>query len=398
MKKKSLAIVGLAMLLMVGCSKSSKEGNTEKDAVTDAPSQQEVATTTPEETEETMNETITIQQIAPMDFVKELKIGWNLGNTLDATGGMGIASENAWGNPTTTKEMILAVKDAGFNVIRIPVTWDGHTVESGDFMIHDKWLERVKEVVDYAYEEDMYVIINMHHEDWLFPSYDNQEAAATRLKAVWTQIANYFKDYDEHLIFEGLNEPRMTGTPNEWNGGNQEGWDVVNFFGKTFVETVRATGGNNQYRQLMVPGYAASSSLNALQAIQLPEDDNIILSVHAYLPYLMALDGGDTKSFDPTNANDTKDIDNLVKNVNDLFISKGIPAIIGEFGSVNKDNLADRVALAEYYVKAAHQYNIPCIWWDNNAFSSGETLGLYDRRANKWIYPEIVEALFKGLE
>lgn len=398
MKKKHLVMLSLAMMLMVGCSKSSNDGDIKKDTVTEVPTLQEEATSTPEVTQE-VDETITIKQIPPMDFVKDLKLGWNLGNTLDAKGSMGIGSENAWGNPTTTKEMIVAVKDAGFNVIRIPVTWDSHMLTSGDYMIHDKWLERVKEVVDYAYEEGMYVIINMHHEEWLFPSYDNQEAAASRLKAAWTQIANYFKEYDERLIFEGMNEPRMTGTPNEWNGGNQEGWDVINYLDKTFVESVRATGGNNRYRQLMVPGYAASSSTNALKAIQLPEHDHIIVSVHAYLPYMMALEGGNTTSFDATNENDTRDIDNLMKSLNELFISKGIPVIIGEFGSRNKENLADRVELAEYYVKAAHQYNIPCIWWDNNVFTgSGEQFGLYDRRANQWIYPEIVEALLKGIE
>lgn len=399
MKKKSLVLLSLAMMLMAGCSKASEEGNTKKDLETDVVSQQEETTTTPEITGEAMDETITIKQIEPMDFVKDINLGWNLGNTLDAKGGMGVASENAWGNPTTTKEMILAVKEAGFDVIRIPVTWDGHMLASGDFMIHDKWMERVKEVVDYAYEEGMYVIINMHHEEWLYPSYDNQEAAATRLKAAWTQIATYFMEYDEHLIFEGMNEPRMIGTPNEWNGGNQEGWDVVNYLGKTFVEAVRATGGNNRYRQLMVPGYAASSSGNALQAIQLPEDDHIILSVHAYLPYMMALEGGDTTTFDATNENDTRDIDNLMKSLNDLFISKGTAVIIGEFGSRNKENLEDRVELAEYYVNAAKQYHIPCIWWDNNAYKgSGENFGLYDRRANQWVYPEIVEAMLKGIE
>jgi endoglucanase len=404
MKKKSLAIISMAVLLITGCSKDTNNNSQNGGSVTLSPSsvqQEGVITKVPEEevSEGAAIEDLTINKISSIDFVRELKLGWNLGNTLDAIGGMGVTSENAWGNPITTKEMVLAVKDAGFNVIRFPVTWDGHVTVDGNFTIHDKWLERVKEVVDYAYEEDMYVVLNMHHEDWLYPSYENQEVAAKQLVAIWTQIANCFKDYDEHLIFEGMNEPRLKGTANEWNGGNQEGWDVVNYWDQAFVDAIRATGGNNQYRQLMVPGYAASSSLNALNAIKLPEDEYLILSVHAYLPYLMALDGGTTSAFDASNTSDTRDIDSLMTNLDELFISKGIPAIIGEFGSRSKENTQDRIELAEYYVKAAHTYNIPCIWWDNGEFNgNGENFGLYNRRANQWIYPEIVEALLKGIQ
>lgn len=397
MKRKRLAIIGLAIFLLMGCSKSSSSKN-QDDVMT---SINKTPTPIPEEkvADQVEEENVIINKITSIDFVKELKLGWNLGNTLDAKGGMGVTSENAWGNPVTKKEMILDIKEAGFNVIRIPVTWDGHLTADGNYTIHDKWLERVKEVVDYAYEEDMYVILNTHHEEWIFPSYENQEAVTEQLIAVWTQIANYFKDYDEHLIFEGMNEPRMKGTPYEWNGGNQEGHDVVNALGQAFVETVRLSGGNNLYRQLMVPGYAASSSVNALKAIKLPKDEYLILSVHAYLPYLMALDGGSTNTFDTSNLNDTKDIDELMTNLNDLFISKGIPVVIGEFGSRNKENLEDRVALAEYFVKAAQKYRIPCVWWDNNQFNgNGENFGLYDRREKSWIYPEIVEAMKKGLE
>lgn len=397
MKKKRLAIIGLVIFLLMGCSKSSSTKNQE-DVTT---SINNTPTSIPEEkvADQVAKENVTINKIASIDFVKELKLGWNLGNTLDAKGGIGVMSENAWGNPVTKKEMILDIKEAGFHVIRIPVTWDGHLTADGNYTIHDKWLERVKEVVDYAYDEDMYVILNTHHEDWIFPSYENQEAVTKQLIAVWTQIANYFKDYDEHLIFEGMNEPRMVGTPNEWNGGNQEGHDVVNALGQAFVETVRLTGGNNLYRQLMVPGYAASSSTNALKAIKLPKDEYLILSVHAYLPYLMALDGGNISTFDRSNSNDTKDIDSLMTNLNDLFISKGIPVVIGEFGSRNKENLEERVELAEYFVKAAKEFDIPCVWWDNNEFNgNGENFGLYERRERKWIYPEIVEAMIKGLE
>lgn len=402
MKKYGLAVLGLAVVLFSSCSKTSSNIGENIEEVSNSPShvEQDVdATKNPEEETGGAVEELTIKQVTPEDLVGDMKLGWNLGNTLDAVGGIGVTSENAWGNPVTKKEMILDVKEAGFNVIRIPVTWEGHMTLDGNYTVHDLWLERVKEVVDYAYEEGMYVILNTHHEEWQYPSYDNQEAGKKQLVALWTQIANYFKDYDEHLIFEGMNEPRMKGTPYEWNGGNQEGHDVVNAWGQAFVETVRATGGNNQFRHLMITGYAASSSENALKAITLPEDDYLIVSVHAYLPYLMALDGGSVKEFDASKSEDTRDIDNLMKTLDRLFVSKKIPVIIGEFGSRNKDNTQARMELAKYYVKAAKEYNIPCVWWDNNAYQgSGENFGLYDRRAKQWIYPEIVEAMLEGLE
>ena len=157
---------------------------------------------------------LTIRDIPSTELVKELKIGWNLGNTLDATGGGALLNtEMSWGNPATKEDMFIAVKEAGFNIIRIPVSWGNHLGPEPDYTIHTVWLDRVNEVVDYAIENDLFVILNMHHEEWHFPSYDNLDKAEAILTKVWSQIAERFKDYDEHLIFEGMNEPRMKGTP-----------------------------------------------------------------------------------------------------------------------------------------------------------------------------------------
>jgi endoglucanase len=245
----------------------------------------------------------------------------------------------------------------------------------------------------------MYAIINMHHEEWHFPSYDNVDAAKDILTKTWKQIADRFKNYDEHLIFEGLNEPRQKGTNFEWNGGNEEGWDVINQLNAAFIETIRTSGGNNLLRHLMIPPYAATASTNAWASFIVPEDDKIIVSIHAYTPYNFALNKTGTSEWSITNANDTRDIDNLMKSIDQNFISKGIPVIIGEFGAMEKNNLESRVAWAEYYIKKGAEKGIPCIWWDNGAFAgTGELFGLLDRRTLTWKAPEVVDALMKGLK
>ncbi|MDF2589051.1 MAG: Endoglucanase [Anaerocolumna sp.] len=341
-----------------------------------------------------------MRDMTSMDLVKEIKIGWNLGNTFDATGGGNTNNaETSWGNPKTTKEMVDAVKAAGFNTIRIPVTWGNHLGDAPEYKINPDWLNRVQEVVDYAINNGMYTIINLHHEEWHYPSYDNLDTAKTELTAIWSQIADHFKDYDEHLIFEGLNEPRMKGTEFEWNGGNEEGRDVVNQFNAAFVETIRNSAGNNPLRHLMIPNYAASSDPKVWKDFVKPEDEKIIVSVHAYTPYNFALNGGGTSTWKVDNASDTRDIDYLMQAIYDNYVSKGTPVILGEFGARNKDNLADRVAWAEYYIKSAKAKGIPCIWWDNGAFvGNGENFGLLNRKALTWQFPEIVDALMKGLE
>lgn len=339
---------------------------------------------------------ITMQDISPMELVKEMKIGWNLGNTLDAVGNQkGPETERVWGNPKTTQEMIDAVIDQGFNVIRIPVTWGSHMGEAPEYEVWPAWMDRVQEVVDYAYNRGVYVIINLHHEGWHFPSEENKEAASQQLMALWTAIATRFRDYDEHLIFEALNEPRKTGTSVEWNGGDKEGRDVVNDFNQVFVDAVRATGGNNTIRNLMVPGYAASSNDTALKGIVLPQDDHLIVSVHAYIPYDFALNTAGRSTWN----NDTKDIDHLMELLDELFLSKGVPVIIGEFGALNKDNEEERAQWARYYVSKAREYGIPCIWWDNNAFNGdGENFGLLNRRRLTFPYPDLLKALIESAE
>lgn len=349
-----------------------------------------------------VSETAPMRDIPSTELVKEMKVGWNLGNTLDSTitnpKGTELPSdwETAWGQPVTTKAMIDSVAAQGFNVLRVPITWEGKFGEGPDYTIDPDWLARVNEIVDYGIDNDMFVIINVHHEEWHMPTYENEAAAQEILTALWAQIADHFKDYNEKLIFEGLNEPRLKGTPMEWNGGNDEARDVINHWNAAFVETVRNSGGNNKLRHLMVTPYAASSMDKVLKDFAVPDDDKVIVSIHAYLPYTFALadNAQATTEWSADNPADTNDIDMLMANLKDRYLDKGRAVIIGEMGTRNRMNTEARAECARYYSEAAHNAGIPICWWDNNAFvGGGENFGLFDRKTFEWRYPDIISAL-----
>lgn len=332
----------------------------------------------------------------------KIKIGWNLGNTLDSS-----PTETSWGNPKTTKANIDGIKKAGFNAIRIPVSWSAHIDSS--YKIDEAWMSRVKEVVDYAVANDMYIILNTHHDESVFKLKDKDLTESSKaIKEIWRQIAEQFKNYDEKLIFEDLNEPRTPGSANEWSGGTKEERDNLNKLHQVFVDTIRATGGNNARRVLMIPGYAASGT--GLNDLIIPKDSAegaVIVSVHAYAPYNFAYNfgSGSKKTWDKSDSSDTAEIRNVLDRAHSLFVSKGVPVIIGEFGALNKDdNNSARAELAEYYVSYAKSKGIACFIWDNGYMNAttglggGEGFGLYDRKSNAFKYPEIIEALMRGIK
>lgn len=342
--------------------------------------------------QETANSGALTSPVDPVELCGRITVGWNLGNSLDATGS-GMSSETSWGNPKTTKELILKVKEAGFDAVRIPTTWYNHL--DSDFNVSEEWLARVQEVVDYAYDEGMYVILNVHHENWNDPYESTLPDVKKKIKKLWTQIANRFESYGERLIFEGMNEPRWKNTNYEWNGGNAEGRRVVNAYNECFVETVRATGGNNRYRALMIPTYAASAS--GLDGFTVPQDKSVIVSLHAYSPYNFAMNPSGTTKFDPNNTSDTQELTLLAGTLYDRFISKGTGVIIGECGTANKNNYSDRVNWAGYFPKLFRSKGIPVFLWDNNAYGSGnETFGQLHRDTLAWEYPEYIKAFVKA--
>jgi len=345
-----------------------------------------------------------VEKFSVWDIVNKIRIGWNLGNTLDSIPwGLGydadpLKSEISWGNPVTTQEMIDDILSSGFNLIRVPVSWGAHTDEN--MVIADCWLARVKEVVDYAYTRGAYVILNVHHENWNFPFYDNKEQACIKAEKMWLQIAEYFKEYDEHLIFEAQNEPRKINTPLEWTGGDQEGWDVVNAVNEVCIKTIRKTGGNNLHRAVMLPTYAASMSSGAISALEnTTGDENVIASIHAYVPFNFALTTKEDALLEWDKSDDV--IDRMMSDIKTHFIDKGIPAIIGECGAlVRVTDRETRTEWAEYFFGKANEIGVPCCWWDNNNFAigHGETFGLYDREVKKFRFPELLAAMMKVTE
>lgn len=348
-------------------------------------------------------------------FVKDMKIGWNLGNTFDAIDGNmsdELDYESYWCGVVTTKDMIDDIKAAGFNSVRIPVSWHNHVDE--EYKISEPWLDRVQEVVNYAYDNGMYVILNIHHdnnENFLYPDSAHLEQSIDYVTTVWKQLCERFGEYDQHLVFEAMNEPRLVGSQYEWwlNSSAEEckdAVDCINKINQAFVDTVRASGGNNLNRYLMVPGYCASPDGALNSGFALPTDaegveDKLIVSAHAYTPYNFALqapgEGGSTAEFDSDSKSSTTDIDTFMDRLYTKFISNGIPVIIGEFGSRDKgQNMQARIDHAAYYVAAARARGMSCFWWDNNAFTGdGENFGIYYRRGGQFLYPDIVTGLMK---
>ncbi len=212
-----------------------------------------------------------VNAMSSKQIVENIKVGWNLGNSLDSHDTNSSDTETGWGNPKTTQQMIDTVKAAGFNAVRIPVTWGEHMAADGT--IDAAWMSRVKEVVDYAYNDGLYVILNVHHDDelWLVPTKDKLESDKATLTTIWKQICATFQDYDHRLIFEGMNETRVIGSAEEWTGGTQESYDVINQLFQAFVDTVRASGGSNTDRTVIVTDYAQSAEKNAIGGMIVPQ-------------------------------------------------------------------------------------------------------------------------------
>lgn len=338
--------------------------------------------------------------------LSQMGVGWNLGNTFDAWGASDpMDNETTWGNPETTKEMIDAVRAQGFNTLRIPVTWSEHLGEAPDYTINSEWLERVAEVVDYAYGEGMFVILDTHHEPdfWLKPQNDGLDSVKEELAAIWTQLAARFAEYDYKLLFEGMNEPRIKGSPTEWSGGTDEGRAAVNELNKVFVDTVRAAGGENATRCLIICPYGNSVTTSTISQLEVPDDKYVMVSAHLYTPYVF------TYQPDSGNVNEwtgalKKDITWAAGQLNTNLISKGIPVIVTEMGAVKKtytagdgsetQNTEQVIKWLADYMGVMNQYGIKCVWWDNGIYDGdGEKFAIFDRRNLTWYSKEIADAV-----
>ena len=266
------------------------------------------------------------------DAVKNMGVGWNLGNTLDAndatkTWKTTAEHETCWEQPVTKPELLKMMKEAGFGAIRVPITW--YQEMDADGKVNDAWMKRVKEVVDYVIDNGMYCIINVHHDtgadsgnykSWLKASTSSYNTNKAKYEGLWKQIAEQFKDYDQKLLFESYNE--MLDEKNTWNEpvDKTDGYKAINSYAKSFVTTVRATGGNNKDRNLVVNTYSASSTPDAMQNLDLPEESNhIIFQIHSYPNW-------------QNKSNAKKEIDNLISNIKSKLLDRA-PVIVGEYAT-----------------------------------------------------------------
>ncbi|MDR0986949.1 MAG: glycoside hydrolase family 5 protein [Ruminococcus sp.] len=333
-----------------------------------------------------------------VDTAAKLGLGWNLGNAFDSVDSqkLGLDAESSWGNPKTTPELVKAVKDAGFDTIRIPVTYINHFDANGK--IDEAWLKRVKEVVGYATDNDLYAIINIHHDGqqengWLRPIFEGEEREkmVKTFETLWTQIANYFEDCGGNVLFAGMNEFHEGYSwtyPQDYD-------DITNRLNQAFVTTVRATGGNNAERILITPTYNTITA--ATPRYILPTDTiegRQMLEVHCYDPWSFGGEGRGSWGSDA----DKAEVDNRVKTLKTGFVDKGVPVIMGEYGAVRSDN-PERFDYIRYVTKAYYENGITPVWWDNGQFGKGtENFGLMDRTNATVFDKEALEAIMSAKE
>lgn len=348
------------------------------------------------------------------EIANKIIIGWNIGNTLEATGG-----ETNWGNPLVTENLIQTVKLAGFNAIRIPCSWYQYS-DTTTSKIYDSWLQRVKQVVQYCINQDMYVILNIHWDSgWLENNCttDKQIAVNARQRAFWQQIATYFRDFDEHLLFASANEPNVSDISE---------MEVLLSYHQTFVDAVRSTGGKNAYRALIVQGPSTDIETTNNIMTTMPIDtiaDRLMVEVHFYTPFnftLMTKDENWGKQFyywgtgyhsntDVThNATwgQESTVDELFNKMYTKFVSKGIPVIIGEFGAIHRTNLtgealdlhtASRNYYLHYIASKSKEYGLKPFYWDAGG-NGNNSFGLFNRQTNSIIDQQAITALMNGIQ
>ncbi|GAB1154199.1 glycoside hydrolase family 5 protein [Paenibacillus illinoisensis] len=358
-------------------------------------------------------------------IVSEMGAGWNLGNQLEATVN-GVPSETAWGNPVVTPELIKKVKAAGFKTIRIPVSYFNHIGSAPNYTINAAWLNRVQTVVDYAYNEGLYVVINIHGDGynsipggWLLVNGSNQAAIKEKYQKVWQQIATKFSNYNERLIFESMNEvfDGNYGNPNAAYYAN------LNAYNQIFVDTVRQTGGNNNARWLLIPGwntnidytvgnYGFALPTDHFRSSAIPSSQKrIMISAHYYSPWDFAgEENGNITQWGAAATNPSKKstwgqedyLNAQFKSMYDKFVTQGNPVVIGEFGSIDKTaydstNNVYRQAYAKAVTATAKKYGAVPVYWDNG-HNGQHGFALFNRSNNTVTQQGIINAIMQGMQ
>lgn len=342
-----------------------------------------------------------MRNITSQQLVEDMTFGWNLGNTLDVCqadrDGDGKINEHVeagekvdetlWGNPKATKELFTSLKKNGVNAVRIPVTWRDHMDSNGN--IDREWMDRVQQVVDYAYSQGMYVIINVHHDGggdpkfgaWIIEESQNDyNTFLKKYKNVWKQIAERFKNYSDYLIFESMNE---VGFDTLYNKNKADAYNLINKINQDFVDIIRATGGNNAKRHLLIAGYYTDIERTCDSLYKMPDDkaERCILSVHYYTPWDFCT--CDIKHTWGTNS-EVWQMETLIGKMKKNFVDKGIPVIIGEYAASGSD-LSSCIFFIEKLNKLCSDYGIATFIWDNGS--------QVNRKTYKWRTPQYLEAL-----
>ncbi len=343
------------------------------------------------------------------ELLATFDLGWNLGNSLDVPEG-----ETNWNNPVVDAGLLQAVADAGFDLVRVPVTWSLFTGNAPSYTIDTARLARVEEVVGYARDAGLYAIINLHHDgadnsdgvEWLTLNDEsgavtdaNNAAVEARFRAVWTQIATHFKTFDHGLLFESMNEIHDGYDPPD-----EAYYPIINHLNQVFVDIIRGSGGNNATRHLVVPGYNTNIdyTLAGFEAPQDPTADRLILSVHFYDPWTFAGEGSTPTWGAGAPGADSWGQEDFVldqfQKLQTTYIDKGLPMIIGEYGAVNlTGSEAYRRYYMEYVTQAACQKGMVPVYWDNGGTGSGpDNFALIDRTSKEVIFPEILDAMFRA--
>lgn len=328
-----------------------------------------------------------MRNMSTMEIVKDMGLGINLGNTFESCGSWINASsvtnyETGWGSPVITEDIINGYAESGFGVLRIPVAWSN--MMSGDYDINPEYLARVRQVVDWALASDMYVILNIHWDGGWFEKFagKDKDECMYKYERIWTQLTSEFKNYGDKLMFESLNEEGCWDSIwNRYSGkedGKAEAYGLLNEINQKFVDIVRASGGNNKKRHLLIAGYATDIALTCDELFKMPKDPEkrCAVSVHYYTPSTFAILDKDASWGKCRKEWGTKaDIAELEKNMDMMkehFVDKGIPVIIGEYGCPVKNK--DKDSIKKYLVsvcEAAYDRDMCPVLWDvTDAFYS----------------------------
>ena len=359
-------------------------------------------------------------QLNAPQLVADMGAGWNLGNQLEANAN-GIPSETAWGNPVVTQALIDRVKASGFKTIRIPVSYLGNIGAAPNYAVNSAWLNRIEEVVKYAYNQGLYVLINMHGDgyqsvtgSWLICNASDQTTIKDKYQKVWQQIATRFAAYNEHLVLESMNE-EFDG---QYGNPTQPCYSNIVAYNQIFVDTVRRTGGTNASRWLLVPGwntnidytvgnYGFALPTDQYRSSTIPgTEQRIMISVHYYDPWdFNGQEDGTITQWGPNATNAAKKstwgqedyLDGQMKKMHDTFAVRGYPFFVGEYGSVDKTsadaaNNTYRADFARTVVAAAKKYGGAAAYWDNG-YNGQYGFGLFNRGAATVTQPAIVNAI-----